>query len=222
MSLETLLVLSVLGGLLTVEGTAVGQFMLSRPLVAGALAGWLVGAPAIGFAVGALLEMYLLVAFPVGGARFPEGAPATVAGVAAAAAGGPGMFAVAIAMALVWGQIAGLSTTALRTVTGRLVPAHGEAGTVGTGRVLRAHLAALSLDLARGCVLTALAVWTSVVTAQALGPHWPMDAARTRGLLLLGGLVSLGVLLRSFGGLRRRVGMVGAGLAVGVLVGLFL
>lgn len=217
MSPDLLLALSLLGGLLTVEGTAVGQFMLSRPLVAGTLAGWLLGDPAHGFAVGALLEVYLLVSFPVGGARFPEGAPATVAGVAASAGGGAGMLAIGLAMALIWGQAAGLSTTALRTVNGRLVRT-GE-GDATAGRIVRTHLAAVGLDLVRGCLLTALAVWTSVRVAEAMGPWWPLADVQTRGLLVLGGLVSAGILLRSFGGLRRRAGMLGAGLTLGVLAG---
>ena len=73
---------SLLGGLLALDGTSVGQFMVSRPLVAGALVGWLLGDPATGVAVGAILELYLLVSFPTGGSRFPEGATATVVAVA--------------------------------------------------------------------------------------------------------------------------------------------
>ena len=81
-----LLLVSLLGGVLALDGTAVGQFMVSRPLVAGALTGWLVGSPAVGLAVGALLEAYLLVSFPSGGARYPEGATAAVVAVASAGA----------------------------------------------------------------------------------------------------------------------------------------
>lgn len=98
-----LLILALMGGLLALDGTSVGQVMVSRPLVAGTLAGWVLGVPGLGFAVGAILEIYLLVSFPVGGSRFPEGAPATVIAVATAAASSlPGALALGIATGLVW------------------------------------------------------------------------------------------------------------------------
>ena len=78
----SLLWISLLGGVLALDATSVGQFMVSRPLVCGLLAGWVLGDPATGLLVGALLELYLLVSFPSGGARFPEGATATVVAVA--------------------------------------------------------------------------------------------------------------------------------------------
>src|SRR6185503_8489273 len=106
----TLLSASLLGGLLALDATAVGQFMVSRPLAAGLLAGWLAGDPVAGFLVGVILEIYLLVAFPVGGARFPEGATATVVGAVPAAPNpGPGALALGVGLGLVWGQLGGWS-----------------------------------------------------------------------------------------------------------------
>ena len=55
-----LLPLVLLGGVLALDATSVGQFMFSRPLVAGALAGWVVGDAALGLSVGVVLELYLL------------------------------------------------------------------------------------------------------------------------------------------------------------------
>ncbi|MED5200176.1 MAG: hypothetical protein VYB51_10255 [Gemmatimonadota bacterium] len=40
--------LAILGGLLALDATSVGQFMISRPLVAGTLAGWWLGDPGVG------------------------------------------------------------------------------------------------------------------------------------------------------------------------------
>lgn len=214
---DSFAVLSLVGGLLTVEGTGAGQFMISRPLVAGTLTGFLLGTPAAGCALGALLEVYLLVSFPTGGARFPEAAPATVAAVVAGAAGTAGALAVALAMALVWGQVAGLSTTLLRIVNGRLAVPEGDRRT--PSRVVAGHVGALLLDLGRGTALTAAAIWTSRLAVERAGPAWPIGPDPTRGLLLLGGMVSLGVLIRSFGGLRRRLRVLGAGLAVGLVMG---
>lgn len=213
----SLLALSLLGGVLTLEGTSVGQFMLSRPLVAGTLTGWLLGVPGEGMAVGALLEVYLLVAFPVGGARFPESASATIAAVAAAAPGTPAAMALGLAAGLVVGQVAGLSTTLQRTFNARLVSP--DSRPPDGARVVRAHLGALAVDFLRGCFLTGAGVVFARSAVASLGPAWPLAGPHTRGLLLLGALVSVGVLLRSFGGLRRRAGVVGAGLAAGLGMG---
>ena len=80
-----LLRLGLLGGVLGLDSTAVGQFMVSRPLVAGWLAGWVAGVPEFGITIGAVLEVFLLVSFPTGGARFPEGSTAAVVAVGVAA-----------------------------------------------------------------------------------------------------------------------------------------
>ena len=56
-----LALVALLGGVLALDGTSVGQFMLSRPVVAGALTGWMLGDPALGLLIGTLLELYLLL-----------------------------------------------------------------------------------------------------------------------------------------------------------------
>jgi len=208
--------LTLLGGLLTVEGTAAGQFMVSRPLVTGTLAGWLLGAPAEGFAVGVLLEVYLLVAFPVGGARFPEGAPATIVAVYAASLGGGGALAIGVAAGLVWGQIAGAAATGVRTLNARLVATGAD---VPPRSLEVRHLGAIGLEGLRGCSVTAAGILTGSWLVRTFGAHWPLDEPATLGVLLLGGLVSVGILLRAFGGLRSRGRLVASGLALGLLVG---
>ncbi|MGB1779024.1 MAG: PTS sugar transporter subunit IIC, partial [Longimicrobiales bacterium] len=118
-----LLRFGVLGGLLGLDGTAVGQFMMSRPLVAGWLSGWAAGAPGLGITIGAILELFLLVSFPTGGARFPEGSTAAVVAVGVAVPfDGSGAVAASVAMGLVWGEVGGWSVTVQRRVNSRLVP----------------------------------------------------------------------------------------------------
>jgi mannose/fructose/N-acetylgalactosamine-specific phosphotransferase system component IIC len=216
-----LLALALLGGLLALDGTSVGQFMLSRPLVASTLAGWLVGSPLAGFTVGTLLELYLLVSFPVGGSRFPEGGPAAVVGAAVAASSQePGALAVGVGLGLVWGQVAGFSVSALRSINTRLVP--DPAGAYVTRATLvRGHLAAVSLDFLRGVVVTFVGLLLGRVLIRA-APLWPLTEANTRGLLLVGATVSLGILLRSYGGIRRRGILFAVGLSAGALGGLLL
>lgn len=216
-----ILALTLLGGFLALDGTSMGQFMFSRPLVAATLAGWLVGSPAEGFLVGVLLEIYLLVSFPVGGSRFPEGGPAAVVAASVATASDePGAIAIAMALGLVWGQIGGLSITVLRTINARIVPDPARRP-VTRREVVRSHLGAIGLDFLRGCLVTAVGLWVGSATLRVV-PAWPLTDANTRGLLLMGAAVSLGILLRSYGGLRRRGILFAMGLFAGALGGVLL
>jgi mannose/fructose/N-acetylgalactosamine-specific phosphotransferase system component IIC len=208
---------TLLGGLLALDGTSVGQFMLSRPLVAGALVGWALGEPALGLMVGAILELYLLVSFPTGGSRFPEGATATVVAVASAAGStAPGALPLAVAVGLVWGQLGGLSITALRHVNARLVPEPSRTPH-GSSDVTAPHVLALLLDFARGAAVTLTGVVLGRAVIAGLGAAWGVPPATSVGLLLVGGTVSAGILLRDLGGFRKRRGLLAAGMALGIL-----
>lgn len=212
-----LLPLALLGGVLALDATSVGQFMFSRPLVAGALAGWLCGDPALGLSVGALLELYLLVAFPTGGSRFPEGSTAAVVAVASASIAEPvGAVPVAIALGLAWGHVGGLSITMLRKVNGRFVPEPGDAR-VSPGRLVAAHLGAVALDFTRGCTVTLLGIVSGRAVVERVASAWPLGISDSHGLLLVGAAVSGGILLRSLGGFRRRRILFVAGLAMGII-----
>lgn len=205
------------GGLLALDGTSVGQFMLSRPLAAGWLTGWLLGAPGLGLLVGAILELYLLVSFPTGGARFPEGATATVVAVASAVgASGPGALPLAVAVGLLWGQFGGLSITLLRRANGRLVPRPGSEPPDG-GTVTRRHLLAVLLDFLRGALVTLSGVLLGRAIVGTFARAWPLAPGASTALLLVGGAVSAGILLRDLGGFRRRRAVFVIGMALGIL-----
>jgi len=209
--------LTLLGGLLALDGTSVGQFMLSRPLVAGALAGWVVGDPAPGMTVGAILELYLLVSLPTGGSRFPEGATATVVAVASAAVSvAPGAVPLGVAVGLVWGQLGGFTVTWLRHANSKIVPEPTRAPRRSRD-VTSAHALGLLLDFARGAVvtLTGLVVGRAVVGGFAAA--WAVAPGASTGILLLGGTVSAGILLRDLGGFRKRHALLATGVALGVL-----
>ncbi len=212
--------ISLLGGVLALDATSVGQFMVSRPLVSGTLAGWVVGDATTGLAVGALLELYLLVSFPSGGARFPEGATATVVAVASAtAAGGPGAIPLGAAIGLVWGQVGGVTISFLRKVNGHFVL---ESDTARPERVAAIHLGALALDFARGTLVTCVGSLTGRAGVRLLASAWPLDAGDSLGLVFVGGAVSAGILLRSLGGFRRRRVLFAIGIAFGLLGARFL
>jgi mannose/fructose/N-acetylgalactosamine-specific phosphotransferase system component IIC len=217
-----LLALVLFGGLVALDGTSVGQLMISRPLVAATLAGWLLGDPVLGLLIGGLLELFYLVVVPTGGALFPEGGPAAViAVVAGVTLPGPGGIALAVLMGLAWGQIGGVSIVLLRQVNARLAPAP-ELGAVTTADVTRTHLVGILLDFTRGCVLTTGGAILSIALGTALGAGipggWPFDGPGTTGLILLGAAAPLGMLLRTFIRDHRNLVLFALGLLGGVLM----
>ncbi len=207
--------LTLLGGLLGLDGTAVGQFMVSRPLVAGALAGALIGDPMQGLVVGMILELYLLVSVPSGGARFPEASTATVVAVSCAGPfDGPGAVPLAVAVGLVWGQVGGASVNVQRHLNARLVPEPGDGDPVKA--ITRGHLAAIALDFVRAAMVTGLGVVTGRALVGRFVEYWPLGGLASLALLLVGGAVSAGILLNDLGGIRRRKVWFTAGLALGL------
>jgi PTS system mannose-specific IIC component len=207
--------LALLGAVVTLDGVAVGQFMLSRPLIAGGLAGMWLGDPASGFLLGAVLELFLLVAVPSGAGRFPEPGPASVVGAAAAVwTGGAAGLAIGAASGLLLGYGGALSQAAQRHLNQRWVPDPAD-GPVSAAAIRRGHWLSLGLDALRGALLTTvglLAVW---LLAPWAADAWPLDDAATRGLLMMGAFVSLGILSRSLTARHRWV-YLAAGAAVGL------
>ena len=220
--MSVLLILALLGGFLALDQTSLGQFMLSRPLVSATLAGSILGDPASGLVVGGFLEVLVLPAFPIGGARFPEGGPSGVV-AAVAAAGAPGValgpgVAVGVAMGAVWGLLGGWSVTVLRRLNERFVVLPEESS-FGAGRIVAGHLAGLASDFLRGVILTALGMGLALWVVPAASEVWPLEGPGT--LLLLGSVVALsaGGLLAAVDGWRRRRTVFLGGLAFGALAG---
>ena len=215
-----LLLVGALGAVLALDTTSVGQTMISRPLVAGPLTGWVLGDPSLGLAVGAVLELYLLVSFPSGGARFPEASTATVVAVASVASlDTAGALPIGVAMGLVWGQLGGFTVMGLRRINGRLAPGPEDPR---PERVSVAHLTAVALDAVRGATLAVAGALVGRWAAPLLAAGWPLGEADSQGLLLMGGAISAGVLLRTVGGFRANRIIFAAGMALAVVGARFL
>jgi hypothetical protein len=214
-----LLLLSLLGGLVAVDNVSFLQAMISRPLAAGILAGLVLGDPLLGAQVGGVLELFLLVAVPAGGGRMPEGGTAAVVAVAAAHAfPAPSGIALGVAGGLIWGLVSGWTQTRLRVRNGRMVPVPGENG-VTPRSVVAAVQTGVALDFMRGLALTFVGGGIALVVTPYIAPSWPLDGIHTSGLLLLGGLVSIGIVLRGGGLEARKLGLFGAGALLGFLAG---
>lgn len=218
----SIMLLALLGGLFALDGTSVGQVMLSRPLVAGVLTGWVLGDPALGLMIGGILEIYFIAVFPVGGSDFPEGGPPALVAVATAAAvpeagGLPAGIALGVLVGFVWSRVGFGSVQLLRRLNGRLVPDPSRRE-VSPTRIVWAHLAGMALDFARGTLLTAVGLSLGIWVARNLGQFWPLGLPGTLGLLGVGACLPAGAFVRSLGGWKRRALLFGVGFC-GFLLG---
>src|SRR5687767_15880923 len=116
--------LALVGGVVGLDATSFPQAMLSRPLIAATLAGWVFGRPGAGLLIGALIELFSLVILPFGAARYPESGTAAAAAAAAYAATDPTgptepLLLLAVVFALAWEHVAGASVIFVRRVKDR-------------------------------------------------------------------------------------------------------
>jgi len=82
--------IALAGGLVGLDRTAVGQFMISQPIVVGPLTGWMLGDPGAGVVVGVVLELIWVLDMPIGSFVPADATISTVSATAIAALGSPG------------------------------------------------------------------------------------------------------------------------------------
>src|SRR3989454_7631553 len=131
--------------------------MIARPIVAGPVAGAILGDLATGLELGVLFELFQYDVMPMGATRYPEYGPATVAAVstAHAAAGTLGLGLGAL-VGLVTGMLGGLSMYVVRRATQRAVQAvTGRLEAGGVPFVGRVHGAGRAGGALRAAVVTA-------------------------------------------------------------------
>jgi len=219
---QAALLLVVWGTLVALDLVSVPQAMLSRPIVAGTVAGWLAGDIEAGMRVGVLLELFALDVLPIGAVRYPDYGPATVVG-AALAAGGPWELTLGLStgLALLIAVLGGWTLQMVRRLNARAIQRRAAALAAGqSSAIRRLQYGGLARDAARGALLTALGLLAAAGIAHGLR----LDRQTAVGLTLVavGAAVSAAAsgAVRSAGrGARLRWLAVGAG--VGLLLAVF-
>ncbi|MEX2526079.1 MAG: PTS sugar transporter subunit IIC [Gemmatimonadota bacterium] len=210
-----LLASGVLAGL---DSTSLGQFLFSRPLVSGLLAGLILGDPGAALPVALVLEMYQLSSVPAGGTRFPEGGLAAVPAVTVAVGvGGGGGMLLGLAFGFLWAELGGRSIVALRRENGRRMAALDAPGTTVT-LVTRLHLACLGWDLVRSVVMTLMGLGLAAVMVIWGRPGRPPGGLED-GVLLLLLVPPLTVCLGMLQPDLRRAVFLGLGVMAGLVAG---
>ncbi len=161
-------------------GTLVGmdlvsfpQALLSRPLIAGAGAGLLLGNPEAGLRVGLLLELFALDVLPVGAARYPDYGAGTVGAVLLSLAG-PWQQTLGLAalFALGFAVIGGASLRWLRQSNGRALQRQAAGLAAGdSATVARLQYRGLAGDFLRSALLAG----TAIAAAQFAHEHLPLN-----------------------------------------------
>ena len=213
-----LLPLLLWGTITGLDLASVLQGLLSRPLVAGAVAGVIVGDPEAGLRIGGALELFALDVLPVGASRYPDYGAATVAAVALGA-GQPWSSGLgpAVLLGLALGQFGGWTVVVHRRVTAWALRRYALAldrGDPGIAR--RVHLVGLGSDLVRSATMAALGL--AAVLLFARGPRLDLSTGHALTVVAVaGGLVALiaGALRRA--GTVRRIAWVAGGLGFGIL-----
>lgn len=218
--------LALLGGFVGLDGTSFPQAMFSRPIVAGALAGALMGSPVEGIMIGAILEVFDVAILPIGAARYPEGGPAAVAAAGAyvaatpATAMAPGMLLMAVVFGLVWERVAGASVVLSRRVNGAVLArvVMDRADHV----VERRHVAAIGFDFLRAAFVAVTGAAAGYILLTTLGPYWVTGPTLTLSAIVIASAVVLGGALTVFGGWAERRNVFILGVLCGSLAMLFL
>ena len=78
---------ALIGGIVGLDRTALGQFMISQPVVAGPLTGWFLGDITAGLVIGGTLELIWVLDMPIGTFVPADSTVAAVAATAVAALG---------------------------------------------------------------------------------------------------------------------------------------
>jgi PTS system mannose-specific IIC component len=204
------------GTLVGLDLVSVAQSMIARPVVAGAVAGMLLGDPAAGFRVGVLVELFALDVLPIGAARYPDYGPATVAATAVAA-GSPWELSLGLAgtVGLLVSVVGGWSLQQLRRRNAEAVQRCTAALAAGeSAAIRRLQYGGIARDAVRSALLTAVGLLAALSADRALVLDRRTAISLTLVLVGAGLAAALGGALRSAGRSRRRRWLA-AGLVLG-------
>jgi mannose/fructose/N-acetylgalactosamine-specific phosphotransferase system component IIC len=213
----TLVALVGWGTLVGLDLVSVAQTMIARPLVAGTVAGAILGDTSAGMRIGVLLELYALDVLPVGASRYPDFGPATVA-AAAAVAGSPWELSLGLAgtVALLIAVLGGWSLQALRQLNAQAIQQRAAALAAGeSGAIRRLQYAGIARDALRSAGLTTVGLGAALVLARFARLDRTAAVALTLTLVGAGLAAALSGALRS-AGRGDRLRWLAAGIVVGI------
>jgi len=177
--------------------------MIARPLVAGTVAGAILGDIPTGLKLGVVFELLQYDILPVGAVRYPEYGPATVAAVATAhASAGVLGLGLGALVGFVTGLFGGVTINLLRRVNSRII--HAAAAQLETGDpsvLVRVHVGGILRDALRAALVTVVGLTLAWLARPLLG-----SALTVRGAMLLAVAAVAAALAAGAAGTLRLVG----------------
>ncbi len=149
---------ALLGGFIGLDRTALGQFMVSQPVVAGPLTGWVLGDPLTGLVIGGVLELVWVLDAPVGTFVPADSTVAAVSATAIAVIGGAGALRLPVAgfsllLTTVTVPVTMFADHLMRQRNAKLPEFAAATAGVTESRVAAAHLAGLVAFFLKSFVL---------------------------------------------------------------------
>jgi len=188
LSLTQILKISLLSGFLGLDATAAVQVMVCRPLVVGGAVGWMLNDPALGLAIGSLVEMLWIGGVPVGALVPPDGTQAAVVAACVAielghcsrfSGAGDAAAALGVIAALAVGVLGARAEIFQRRLSGLLVRRAERAVEEGSVADLRGViLGAIGLAWLRGSVVCAVCLAAGLPALGLLLAALPSEAIR--------------------------------------------
>ncbi len=192
------------GALVGLDRTAVGQFMISQPVVVGPVTGWFLGDPVAGLIIGAVLELIWLLDLPVGTFVPADTTVVTVSATAIAVLGShekASLDLIGFVILLTTGMvpIAVIADTFIRKQNSRLVDA--AISSLDPERISRAHLSGVIVFFLKSLTLNILFIPAGLVGValfqEATGQIHRAMVLFVKSLPLLGAALVLGKLSMS-------------------------
>jgi len=216
-----ILPIALLGAICGLDFVSFPQAMISRPIVGATAGGAIMGSAPEGLLIGVVLELLALDTRPFGASRYPEWGTAGVTGgavFAAVGAGRPGALAVAVFVSLVTAMLSGSSMVALRRLIGARAASTRDLVEAGSDRaVVGLQLFGMTADLARGFILTLLAVAMALPLARGMVEIWGLPATFSNAAVIgLAGAVAGGSIWKFFTAGTRTGWLFLAGLVIGL------
>lgn len=163
--------IALAGGFIGLDRTAAGQFMISQPIVAAPIAGWLLGDSVTGVTIGAVLELLWVLDMPVGTFVPADATLGAVSATAIAALAGGGkapmdLVGFSIIVTTITVPVTMIADRFIRSRNSRLAEdACARDGEDAAGRLTRAHLSGLFLFFLKSFVLYLVFIPSGLVAA---------------------------------------------------------
>ena len=194
MTIELQALLLGWGLLVGLDLVSVPQVMIARPLVAGTVAGAMLGDIGTGLRLGVVFELLQHDILPMGAVRYPEYGPATVAGVTAAhLAGGALGLGHGAVVGLLTGLLGGASIHWMRRLNSSAVRRSSERLEAGdVSALVRVHVMSILRDAARAGLVTAVGLVLAAGVGQYLVGTMAPRGATIVAVVAIGAAIAAG------------------------------